>query len=179
MTILKICTGSENPVKLKALEIVSTQFFSSSEIKITSINADSRVSEQPKSLEETLTGAVNRSINAFNSGLFQIGCGIESGIFREPHGRSFFNSTVCALFNGNKIYKGLGPGFKLPENLALMISEDGLELDEAVKKAGYTDNERIGYDKGLIGILSKNKIDRMTYTIPAVQMAFISYINEI
>jgi non-canonical (house-cleaning) NTP pyrophosphatase len=54
-----------------------------------------------------------------------------------------------------------------------------MELDAAVMESGYTTNKRIGYSQGLIGILSKGKVDRMSYTVPAVQMALISYINKI
>ena len=51
--------------------------------------------------------------------------------------------------------------------------EDGLELDPAVRQAGLTDNERIGYSQGIIGILSGGRVTRLDYSRPAVSMALV------
>jgi inosine/xanthosine triphosphatase len=172
---MKICLGSQNPVKFEALKIVSKEFFPEKTVKFYTFKADSKVPDQPRNLEETITGALNRAKHSFRSGKYTLGCGIESGIFRDPLSDSFFNTSVCVFFNGSEIFKGIGPAFMLPSDISDFLSNHDMELDDAVKKAGYTKNSRIGYSQGLIGILSKNRISRMEYTRPAVQMAFTSY----
>lgn len=176
---MKICLGSKNPVKLQALQETFSDFYENQKFKFEAKSIESMVSDQPTGLEETITGANNRAVNAFNSGDFTIGVGIESGIFIEPVSKKHINTTICSIYNGNKIFNGLGPGFMLPESISKHLTQDGIELDDAVKKAGYTSNKRIGYSKGLIGILSKDKIDRMSYTKPAVAMAVTAFINDL
>lgn len=176
---MKICLGSKNPVKLKAAELISQNFFSDTKVEISAFKADSLVPDQPIGLFETITGAVNRAKGAFASGSFDFGMGIESGITKDPVDNSYYNMTVCALFNGEKIFKGLGPGFKLPDHVSKLLVNEKMELDEAVLKTGFTKNKRIGYSEGIIGILSNGLVTRMDYTKPAVEMAFIACINEI
>ncbi|MDY0361313.1 MAG: inosine/xanthosine triphosphatase [Desulforegulaceae bacterium] len=174
-----ICLGSKNPVKLKALKTGAMDFFEEKKIEFKNFEVPSLVSDQPIGLEETIKGASNRAINAFKNTQCFMGCGIESGIFKDPLENIYYNTTVCALYNGQKIFKGIGPAFRLPDKTAGYLINDNMELDEAVQKSGYTMNKRIGYSEGLIGILSNGKVDRMKYTIPAVQMAFISFVNDL
>ena len=176
---MNICLGSKNPVKLEALKTIFNEFLADKNISYSSCKADSLVPDQPIGLEETLTGAVNRAKNAFISGNFDLGAGIESGIIKDPTDDVYFNTTICALFDGKKIYKGLGPGFMLPREISKLLADKKMELDDAVRQTGYTDNKRIGYGRGLIGILSKGKIDRMRYTKPSVSMAVTAYLNNL
>jgi non-canonical (house-cleaning) NTP pyrophosphatase len=88
------------------------------------------------------------------------------------------NLTVCAIYNGKAFFHGTGPAFELPEDITGYVINDKMELDEAVKKSGLSDNPRIGYSQGIIGIMSKNVVTRRDYMIPAVQMAIISLIHE-
>lgn len=176
---MKICLGSKNPVKLKALEQIINEFLDY-KTKITTMDVDSMVSDQPISLEETIKGAVNRSKNAYCAGDFELGAGIESGVFKDPTQEGvYYNTTICALYNGSKLFKGIGPAFTLPKKIGDYLILEKMELDDAVKKTGLTDNKRIGYSQGLIGLLSNGIIDRMRYTKPAVAMAVTAYLNDI
>ncbi|MGE4519817.1 MAG: DUF84 family protein [Desulfobacteraceae bacterium] len=174
-----VCLGSKNPVKLKAVKTAFKLFYEKENIDFKNFQVPSLVADQPLNLEETIKGASNRSVNAFNKTNCMLGCGIESGIFKDPLENIFYNTTVCAIFDGKKIFKGIGPAFKLPEKASDLLVNQKMELDAAVQESGYTTNTRIGYSEGLIGILSSGRVDRMQYTIPAVQMALISYINNI
>ncbi|MDY0132097.1 MAG: inosine/xanthosine triphosphatase [Desulforegulaceae bacterium] len=174
-----ICLGSKNPVKLLAVNKAFQSFFPEENLDFKNLEVPSLVSDQPIGLKETIKGASNRAINAFKSIPCLLGCGIESGVFKDPCENIYYNTTVCALFNGQKTFKGIGPGFKLPEKTSEILISKKIELDIAVHRSGYTKNKRIGYSEGLIGILSKGKVTRMDYTIPAIQMALISYINNI
>ena len=46
-------------------------------------------------------------------------------------------------------------------------------LDPAVRRVGLTDNARIGYAQGIIGVLSGGRVTRMDYSQPAVSMALV------
>jgi inosine/xanthosine triphosphatase len=174
-----ISLGSKNPVKLKALETAFNSFYEKNKLSFFNFEVPSFVPDQPIGLEETILGASNRAYNVFNKKECILGCGIESGIFKDPLEDIYYNTTVCVLFDGEKFFKGIGPAFKLPEKASRLLINQNMELDAAVMESGYTTNKRIGYSQGLIGILSKGKVDRMSYTVPAVQMALISYINKI
>ena len=168
--ILTFNIGSKNPVKVEAVKqvIQSSPLFEHAAFQ--PVAADSGVSSQPIGLEETVHGAVNRAVNAFDSCHFSIG--LESGMIPVPGTTSgYMNLTACVIFDGSDQYTGLGPAFELPADVTRLVVEDHLELDEAVQAAGLTDHPRIGYAQGIIGILTRGQVTRMDYSKPAVSMA--------
>jgi inosine/xanthosine triphosphatase len=167
---MNIILGSQNPVKLQAVKEVLKTIPGLAPAEIHAIKADSGVPDQPKGLEETIRGARNRAHQAFAHG--QWGVGIESGIIPVPLTRTgFMNLTACVIFDGTKDHTGLGPAFELPREVTEHVMVRGLELDQAVCAAGMTTNARIGYNQGIIGIMTKGRVTRMEYTKPAVLMA--------
>jgi non-canonical (house-cleaning) NTP pyrophosphatase len=58
-----------------------------------------------------------------------------------------------------------------------MMVEEGLDMSQAINKAGLTKNPNIGAAEGAIGILTKGKVDRKEYTKQALRMALI-HIDE-
>ena len=165
-----IRVGSMNPVKLGAIrEVMATRF---PEARFQPVAAPSEVSDQPLGLEETLRGAKNRAKNAFAECFLSVA--LESGLVEVPGSNTgYMNLTACAIFDGREMYLGLGPAFELPPEVTRLVVEEGLELDPAVRRAGLTDNERIGYAQGIIGILSGGRVTRMDYSRPAVSMALV------
>jgi inosine/xanthosine triphosphatase len=167
---MKIILGSKNPIKLQAVQEVLQTIPRFAAATILAIEADSGVSDQPCGLEETIRGAQNRSKEAFIHG--DMGIGLESGIIPVPLTQTgYMNLTACAIFEGRLLYTGLGPAFELPQEVADGVANQGLELDQAVCAAGMSDNPRIGYDQGIIGIMTRGRITRMEYSKPAVLMA--------
>ena len=165
-----IRVGSMNPVKLGAIRVVMEERFPGA--VFTPVQVDSGVSVQPIGLEETLRGAMTRARNAFAS--CDLSAALESGLVEAPGSNTgYMNLTACASFDGHEMYLGLGPAFELPPDVTRLVVEDGLELDPAVRQAGLTDNERIGYAQGIIGILSGGRVTRMEYSRPAVSMALV------
>ena len=165
-----IRVGSLNPVKLGAIrEVMATRF---PEARFQPVAAPSEVPDQPLGLEETLRGAKNRAKNAFAECFLSVA--LESGLVEVPGSNTgYMNLTACAIFDGREMYLGLGPAFELPPEVTRLVVEEGLELDPAVRRAGLTDNERIGYAQGIIGILSGGRVTRMDYSRPAVSMALV------
>lgn len=159
-----------NPVKLGAIREVMAGVFP--EAVFVPVAAASGVSDQPLGLEETLRGAKNRARNAFADCFLSVA--LESGFVEVPGSNTgHMNLTACAIFDGRAMHVGLGPAFELPPDVTRLVVEDGLELDPAVRRAGLTDNDRIGYAQGIIGILSGGRVTRMDYSKPAVSMALV------
>lgn len=169
MTLVRL--GSENPVKCKALSFALEESRRFTSLQVEGIPVPSQVSDQPIGFEETIEGARNRARGAFASGC-DLGVGIESGLIPVPRTRSgYMNLTACVLHDGRDFFTGLGPAFELPDAVKKGVFEKGMELDDAVSAAGLTENPRIGYAEGLIGILTDQVVTRMRYTVPAIQMA--------
>jgi len=168
MLIIKV--GSLNPVKLQAIRAVMGERFPGA--VFAPVSVESGVSVQPVGLEETLRGAKNRARAAFSG--CDLSVALESGLVPVPEtGTGYRNLTSCVIFDGREMFVGLGPAFELPAEVTRLVVEDGLELDPAVKRAGLTENDRIGYSQGIIGILSGGRVTREDYSRPAVSMAMV------
>ncbi|WP_462323538.1 DUF84 family protein [Desulfoplanes sp.] len=167
---MRIVLGSLNPVKLQATQEVLATIPCFSKASVTPAGVASMVSDQPIGLDETITGARNRAKGAFALG--DIGIGLESGLVQvdmAPTG--YMNLTACVIVDSVSIYTGLGPAFELPITVTRAVVEQGMELDEAVRGSGLSEDPRIGYKQGIIGILTKGRVTRMEYTKPAIMMA--------
>lgn len=62
-----INVASKNPVKIEAVKEVLHSYPNLANYGVVGIETPSGVSEQPKSLEETVRGAINRSKAVFNN----------------------------------------------------------------------------------------------------------------
>lgn len=175
-----IAIGSTNQVKVLAVQEVVKNYPHLAGSKIIPFSVSSEVSEQPLSLEETILGAKNRAKNAFvlcDPCSFSIG--IESGLCKAVGTRSgFLHICACCIFDGTHNYTGLSTGFEVPPLiLDLMISQK-MDLSQASFLCGMTDNLNIGSAEGLIGILTKGRMDRKEYTKQCVMTAFIQLENH-
>jgi len=167
---LIIKVGSGNPVKLEAIRAVMCVRFPNADFL--PVQVASGVSDQPIGLAETLRGAKNRARAAFDA--CDLSVALESGLVEVPETETgYMNLTACAIFDGREMFLGLGPAFELPRVVTSLVVEEGFELDPAVKRAGLTDNDRIGYAQGIIGILSGGRVTRADYSRPAVSMALV------
>jgi len=140
---MKINIGSINTVKVGAVSEIIQDYPHLSDAVLRELQTDSGVSVQPKSLEETIQGAMNRAKNVFDD------CGKEFHI-------------------------GLSSAWEFPDKkiTELMIKE-GLDMSEAINRAGLTDNPQIGSEEGAIGILTKGRLTRKDYTKQALRTALI------
>ncbi len=177
---MKIIIGSANPQKIKAVQEMAPIYEFMQNAEVLGIEVDSGISDQPKTLDEIILGAKNRAQNAFNSTAdATLGFGIESGINPTPHTKTgFVNLCACAIYDGNDFYIGLSGAFELPSEVIDLIVNEGMNTSDACKKIGLTSHEYVGHADGIIGILSKSKLTRLTYSKQAVQMALVRYENK-
>jgi inosine/xanthosine triphosphatase len=174
---ISLVVASHNKVKIGAVENAIKQMMPSYQPFIKSVEVESGVEAQPLSLNATITGAINRAKNAFKD--CDLSFGIESGLMEVSQTKTgFLNVCVCALFDGKDVYLGLSPAFECPENVIRLITQEKLELSDAFKKAGITNENKLGTGQGAIGILSQGKMDRLELTQLAVNMAIIAYNSE-
>lgn len=165
--------GSENPVKINCVAAAVTEFWPTSQV--VGRSTDSHVSAQPKSEDEMYTGALNRARQALaNVTKANYGVGIEGGIADHPDGMWAF-AIVVIVDRNNRISQGQTGRFKLPEGVARLIREEGLELGEADDRFFGRHNSK--QNEGAIGILSDGKITRLDLYKPAVIFALLPFLH--
>ena len=168
-----INVGSTNPVKIEAVRetlVLYPRIFE--DFKIRPIDVTSGVSEQPKSLEETIEGAMNRAKKAV--GYCDYSFGLESGLMEVPFTKTgSMEFCSCVIYNGKNYALGLSSAFEFPIKVTQMIHDQGIDANEAFYKCGLTENPKMGSSEGAIGMLTNGKVTRKDYTKQAIQMALI------
>jgi non-canonical (house-cleaning) NTP pyrophosphatase len=86
----------------------------------------------------------------------------------------YMDVCVCAIDDGKETYIGLSSAWEFPDpEVTKMMTEGGLDMSQAVNKAGMTSNPQVGAAEGAIGILTKGKMTRKEYTKQALRTALI------
>ncbi|MCZ7395641.1 MAG: DUF84 family protein [Candidatus Methanoperedens sp.] len=164
----RIFVASLNTNKIQAVQEV----FPSYQVK--GVAGRSGVREQPLSLDEIIEGAIFRAKSVFRD--CEYSAGIEDGIAQVPQTQSgYMNFCCCAVYDGSKIYLGLGPAFEYPPKCTKRVVEEGITISEAFMP--ISDKPDIGYEEGIIGWLTKGRINRKDYTKLAVEMARVQIEN--
>lgn len=169
---MKVKVGSTNQVKIDAVREVLAMYADFAGAEVSGVSAASLVSDQPQSIEETFTGAMNRAKGAFTDCAYSFG--IESGLMSVPHAKTgFMDFTACAIYDGKDFYFGLSPAIEVPAHVMRFVTEEGLNLNEAFFKAGLTDNPKLGNAEGMLGLLTRGRVTRKDYTKQAIIMAMV------
>ncbi|MBI5420740.1 MAG: inosine/xanthosine triphosphatase [Parcubacteria group bacterium] len=169
---MKICVGSKNDVKISAVKEVLAYYDDLRDAEICSHEVDSAVSAQPKSIDETMQGAMNRARGAFRDCAYSFG--IESGLMVVPNTKTgYMDVCVCAIYDGKQFSFGLSSALEFPREVTRLIFEEGVDSTQAFNKIGLTTNPQIGSAEGIIGVLTKGRLTRKDYTKQAVLTAMI------
>src|SRR3989344_517192 len=158
-----INVGSKNKVKVGAVEEILKDYTHLARAKISGVDVDSGVSAQPKSFEETIQGAINRAKDSFKDCDYSIG--LESGLMNVPHSKSgYMDVCVCAIYDGKEFHIGLSSAWEFPKKeITASILNEGLDINQAMYKAGLTEKKHIGSEEGAIGYFTKGRMDRKEY----------------
>lgn len=173
-----IAIGSTNNAKIRAVEEAVQNSIYFSNIKLISFAVRSDVSEQPLSLQETIQGAKNRSKNAFYQCDCKYSFGIESGLMKAETSTGYLHVSACCIYDGNNYFTGLSSGFEIPLPILDLIFKKQMDLTQACLHSGISNNSKIGSTEGLIGVLTKGKIDRKEYSKQAITMAILQLENS-
>ena len=173
---MKIIIGSENKAKIEAVQEIIQEYPHLKNSEILSKEVESGVSDQPKSLEETVQGAMNRAKNIFSECDYSIG--LESGLIEVPKTKTgFMDVCVCAIYDGNEYHLGLSSAWETPRKVADYMLKDGLNMTDAAVKAGLSKKANLGAEEGLIGVMTKGRLTRKGYTKEALRAALIHLDN--
>ncbi len=173
---MKIGVGTKNPAKVDAVKEITADYDFLAGAEVVSINVDSEISEQPLTLEETTQGAMHRAKGAHRG--CDLGIGLESGLFKMPDTKSgYMDICVCAIFDGERFHLGTSSAFEYPKKLTDTVLAERIDISSAAKKLGFTDHPYVGHAQGMIGILTRGRIDRKAYTKQALVTALIHLEN--
>lgn len=173
---MKINIASTNLTKIAALRETLEGYEMFRGAEITARKTDSGVSDQPKSLEETVRGAINRAKRAFHNCTYSFG--IESGLMAVPHTKTgHMDMAVCAIYDGEQIHLGMSSAFECPIEVIRLVFQEGLDLNQASQRIGLTADPKIGDTQGLVGLVSQGHIMRKDYTTQAIKTALIHLQN--
>lgn len=163
--------GSTNKIKVEALEEIIQEYPHLQNAKTVALNVSSGIADQPKSLEETMEGAKNRAKDAFQNCNYSFG--IESGLMAVPKIKTgFMDVCVCAIYDGKEYFFGLSSAWEVPQKVMNHMN-DGMNMTDAAVKAGVSANPNLGAAEGLIGVMSKGRLTRKSYTKEAIRTALI------
>ncbi|RFU68758.1 DUF84 family protein [Peribacillus saganii] len=159
---MKIAIGSKNPAKVNA---VKAAFGQVSGIFL-EVDAESGVSNQPFSDEETIKGAINRARNSQVSAFADIGIGLEGGVVETAFGLFLCNWGALVTQSGKTFVSG-GARIPLPPEVAEMLRA-GRELGPVMSE--YTQKNDVPKREGAIGVFTNERITRSEMFRHIVQM---------
>lgn len=176
---MTIAIGSTNKSKVQALGEVLRDYPSLAAANLVPVSVPSEVADQPLSMEETIRGAKNRAKNAFAAcDACQFSFGIESGLMQAPGTQTgFFEGSICAIYDGEEYRIGVSCGFEVPPQILDLVLNKKMDLGQACYHFGITNNSSLGTSEGLIGILTKGRIDRKENTKQCIIAALVQLEN--
>lgn len=153
MKKIQAAIASKNQAKIKAvasaMEELGLQFDLHSQETL------SGVAEQPRSVEETRAGAINRA-KALALHPFDIAIGLEGGVY-ELGGQMYVCNWGALAANDGKLWTAAGAQIPLPEAVAEKLRaghELGPVMDEYAKETGTR------YHRGAVGVLTQGVVNR-------------------
>ena len=173
---IQLAVGSRNPVKVNAVREAFRAIHPEFEILVEGFEVESKVRSQPFEDDETLLGATNRAMSAYNEFVqrFQsppkYSLGIEGGLRYADYGLECF--AWITIFNGSTITKSRSASFMLPPSIEMHI-RDGMELGDADDLVFGRKNSKQG--SGSVGHLTNGLIDRTSFYKQPVILAYIPY----
>lgn len=168
----KIRVGTKNEAKLGAVRDALSLYDMFRDAVVEGVEVVSGVADQPKELAEIVQGAVTRAKSAFENCEYSIG--LESGLMGVPHTKTgYMGVVVCAIFDGKEVHLGLSSGFEPPKEVIRLVFEEGHNLATASKSAGLTEKDELGKHEGLIGILTKGRVNRKDQAKQAIITAML------
>jgi len=123
-----IVLGTTSKDKLKILEDYLRS--RGKTFKILQIKAESGVSDQPISKEETIKGAKTRAKNAYISGQYDFAIGLEGGLMKNK--QIHYLICVACIYDGQNYYLGASEPLPLPKKVSEAI-DDGGEFGEHIR----------------------------------------------
>jgi inosine/xanthosine triphosphatase len=169
--------GTINPTKVDSVKEAFSLYDKFNEAKFIPLKVSSNISDQPVTLEETIKGAKNRAVNAFKNCEYSVG--LESGLFKVSETNTgYIDICVAVIYDGKNYFIGLGPGLEFPKLVIKDILEKGMNATDSFYKNNFTNKTNIGYEEGIVSIMTCGAIDRKEYHRLSVIMALAQLLNK-
>ncbi len=170
---MTVAVGSRNPVKVASVEEAFREYWPLA--VVTGAAVESGVAHQPRTAREAFQGAANRAAAALAAiEDASHGVGLEGGVVEDEHGMWAY-AWIVIVDRAGRVGKGQTGRYLLPEGVARLIRDEGLELgaadDRFFGRSGSKHNE------GAVGILSDGRLDRRQLYKQAVTMALIPFVK--
>ena len=137
--------GSKHPLKIQAVKEVISSYDFLKNAEIIPIEINSIIIDQPKTLNETISGSIYRAKFVYNKNKCDYSIGIESGLMEVPYTKTgFMEFCSCSIYDGNIHHLGLSSAFEFPKKVIKLIIENGLNANQAAFQLGLKVNRKIG-----------------------------------
>ncbi len=164
---MRVAVGSTNKSKILA---VKKAWRIMGEAEIIPVKVQSGVPEQPRSLKQTIIGAINRAVNARVKVNAEYGVGIEAGYMNITH-NLLVDVQVTAIVDEEYVTIGFSPAFQIPLEATRYNT-----LGEYM--ASITGRAKINEEIGAIGYFTNGIVTRTDLTYYSVIMALVPRINK-
>ena len=148
---MKVIIGSHNKAKIKAVRRAFKDHL------IYRVDSPSNVSKQPTTDEETLSGAMNRTLYCHNQYPNDISIGLEGGVMLI-NGDLYLCNWGVLMSPLTKTITASGARIKLPQSFKSDLFA-GVELSELID--AYSNKHDTRQSEGAIGIFTEGIIDRI------------------
>ena len=173
---MKVVVASKSPVKKEAVERGFKILFPNDTFVFECVAANSGISDQPMSDDETRTGAIQRVAHArMLSSDADYYVGLEGGVEQKYGDLYNFGWVVVESRNRKRGY-GRTFAFVLPPSIRDAILHAGLEQSHATDKVLSKSGTKTG--TGTIGPLTNNSLTYTDWYTPAVISALVPFLNE-
>lgn len=162
--------GSPNPVKLKAVEIAFSHYFE--DVNVLSVNVPSGVKALPDSEDLIIEGARNRAVGAFKPDL-DFSVGIEGGVVLL-YGR-WYDRNYVVVYDGERKGIGTSSSYEVPVRLVDGVDSTSDESKKIIDSE--LGEEDVFTRQGVIGVFTRNVIDRERLLADAVVCALTRFLN--
>ncbi len=167
---IRVGVATRNPLKASATRIAFENFFD--EVEVQSFKSRLMLQRQPAD-EQITRGAMLRAKEAIEFG-YDYGVGIEGGLLHLG-GRAYLTGFSAVISKVGEMHGAWGLAWECPPSLLERVErgeELGAIMDQILGRSGVKTHE------GAIGVLSKNKIDRLRVTTDSVIAALIPFVNR-
>ena len=166
---MKVSVGSDNPVKVHAVENVMRRVFT--DVQVLACRVSASVPQEPWD-DDVEKGAIERAKKSLGRNDF--GVGIEAGIF--DHNDLLYDVQFCAIVDKmGRVTLGHGPGFLYPPSVAEKLRSGGTVGEAFHELYGQ---ERTGRGQGAIGFLTHGLLTRSELTEQAIVAAMVPRIRK-
>jgi len=176
---MRVLVASQNKIKAAAVHEAFARFLGEvADVELSDIEISSGVSDQPLSLTETATGALNRLSSIMKTKDYDYYVAIEGGTYsiKTPAGEKWYESACAAVAHENgKQEIAFGPAYPVPERFIAHLKA-GKDLNEAME--AETGIQEAGKGMGFNGWLTDNRIDRLKASADAVLLALYGLRQE-